>query len=465
IEYLKKSVELLPAYFDGWSALAEAYSQLYINSLDEQYVQKASDAFSAAVKTAPSSSAELQAECWLSWAQILAESGRANEDSKALRESIEKCARAFALDTKNPLITAQWVEALSYLGYITSRLDLLLEAENKALKAADEFPDDPDLWHAYGVCLMQLARYYSDTDYFEMAIEKLQYGLSIDRSSAEHWHTLGLCHKLYADVTQDADLLERANRFLTKAIDLKPACPALLFDAARSMLHFSEVMGDIATLESSLYYFETLMQASKDALIHHPEWLFEYGCASALLAEYTHESSPYYRAIEVFSHVLLVDPDFASIHYRIAMCYFELGQLEADAEFYKRAIHFFKLAARQEEEDEQVWLDWGICLIHLAHHTLDTETMHQHYWDAEQKIAHAGTLGHHNAYYNLACLYSILGRTSEAMDFIRKALTARALPAIDEMVEDDWLDNLRSTPAFAQFLSALEAKLHQTREE
>jgi hypothetical protein len=33
------------------------------------------------------------------------------------------------------------------------------------------------------------------------------------------------------------------------------------------------------------------------------------------------------------------------------------------------------------------------------------------------------------------------------------------------MAEDEWLDNLRGTPAFTQFFSALEAKLHQTREE
>lgn len=464
VEFLQKAVAASPVYFDGWSTLAEVYSQLYINTLDEQFTHKASEAYAQAVK-ATRNHPELQAEIWLNWAQILAESGRLNRDIKMLRQSIEKCARAATFDPKNPLIVAQWVESLSYLGLSSSRLDLLIEAENKALKAADQFPDDPDLWHAYGVCLLQFGRYYGDPDYFEMAIEKLQYGLSIDRSSAEHWHTLGLAHKFYADVTNDTDLLERANRFLSKAIDLKPSYPALIFDTACSLLYFSETIDDLSTLESSLYYFETLLQNHKEALLHHPEWLFEYGCANAWLGDYTEESSHFYRAIEIFSHVLLIDPDFATIHYRIGMCYVELGHIHGDGEFYKKAIHFFKLAARQDSEDEQVWIDWGLCLIHLAHHTLDTDTMNQHYWDAEQKIAHAGTLGHPNAYYNLACLYSILGRTAEAMDLIRKALAARSLPPIEEMLEDEWLDNLRSTSSFVQFLSALEAKIQQIREE
>ena len=36
--------------------------------------------------------------------------------------------------------------------------------------------------------------------------------------------------------------------------------------------------------------------------------------------------------------------------------------------------------------------------------------------------------------------------------------------SIDEMLDDEWLDNLRDTDSFAQFLNALEAKL-QAREQ
>ncbi|MEN9654944.1 MAG: hypothetical protein RL235_1056, partial [Chlamydiota bacterium] len=73
-------------------------------------------------------------------------------------------------------------------------------------------------------------------------------------------------------------------------------------------------------------------------------------------------------------------------------------------------------------------------------------------------------LGASGAYYQLACLYSILGRTDEAMSFIYKALDARALPPMEEFMDDEWLDNLRLTEPFNRFVQALEAKL-EAREQ
>ncbi|MES2274296.1 MAG: tetratricopeptide repeat protein [Chlamydiota bacterium] len=460
IEYLERAVAISPQYFDGWMSLAETYSQIYINTMDERYVLKASDSFATAAKICPQ-----DGEVWLNWAQLLGESGRLNSDPKLLRLSIEKCARASMLDPKNPLIISQSVDSLSLLGALTSRLDLLIEAEHKILKATDLFPDDPDLWHAYGICLISFGRYYEDPEYYEMAIEKLQYGLSLDRTDAELWHALGLAHKFYAALTEDEALIERASRFLSRAIDLKPSCPSLLFDAASALLQFSELMDDLPSLEQSLSHFEMLLQNHKDAILHHPEWLYEYASALEWLGDFTEEEPHFARAIEIFSHVLLIDPDFPRLHHRIALCYMQIGHITGESEFYKRAIHFLRLSVRQDDENDQIWLDWGLCLIQLAHHTLDVDFMNQLYVDAEQKINRAGRLGNSGAYYNLACLYSILGRPEEAMEFLRKALETRSMPSIDELLDDEWLDNLRATEAFAQFLSALEAKLQQTREE
>jgi len=333
------------------------------------------------------------------------------------------------------------------------------------LKATDQFPDDPDLWLAYGVCLIGFGTYYEDPEYYDLAIEKLQYGLSLDRTSAELWHALGQAHKLSAELTQDKDLIERANRFFARALDLKPSCPALLFDAATALLYFSELMDDLHSLEEAIYFLETLLKNHKEAILHHPEWLFEYTCALEWLASFTEDSNHYLRAIELYSHLLLISPDFPRIHHRIALCYTHLGHISGEAESYRKAIHAYRLAARQDEESETVWLDWGLCLIHLAHHTLDPDLAQQLFFDAEEKIVRSGRLGHGGAYYHLACLYSLLGRLDESMELIRKALAARALPPLEELMEDEWLESLRVTPAFAQFLSDLEAKLQQLRVE
>ncbi len=458
-EHLQHSVDELPNYIDGWTSLADTYTQLYLNTMDERYSTKACDSYARALRLSPKAS-----EIWLSWAQLLGETGRLNKNMKPLISSIEKCAKAATLDPDDTDITCQWVESLSYLGILASRIDLLLEAEQKIIKATDLYPDDPDLWRAYGICLMGFAKYYEDPEYDELAIEKLQYGLSLDRSNAEIWHAIGLANKHSADLTDEAPMIERATRFLSKAMELKPSCPSLIFDAACAYLHHSEAMDDTTSLEHAIFLFEQLVQNHRGALLNHPEWLFEYACALDWLGEYSDDEKDFTRAIEVYSHVLLIDPDYPKIHERIAACHVQIGHAGGELENYKRALHHFRLAIRSDEENDSIWLDWGLCLIHLAQHTIDTEFMDQLYLDAEQKLSKAGQLGNSQAHYNLACLYSILGQTQVAMNFIHLALDAKALPMLDELLEDDWLENLRETQSFSQFIAALEAKL-EAREQ
>ena len=50
------------------------------------------------------------------------------------------------------------------------------------------------------------------------------------------------------------------------------------------------------------------------------------------------------------------------------------------------------------------------------------------------------------------------------MQLIFKALNAKTLPPIDEMLDDEWLDNLRSTEGFTHFIREIEYKI-QSREE
>ncbi len=447
------AVEQDPLYLEGWATLAHIYAQLYLNTMDEKYSLNASLCYERLCKENP-----YQADHWLGWSQILGESGRLNRDAKKLRLSIEKAIRGYNLDKTNPTPLYQWVEALSHLGALTGRLDLLIEAENKILNAHDQFGDEPDLWHAYGICLIAFGQYYNDPDYYEYAIEKLQYGLSLDRTNAEIWHALALAHAHTANLTDDLDMIERSTRFYTKALDLKPFCPALMFDAANAWLIACDLHDDPSDLAQAIHLYEALLQTQKDALLNHPEWLFQYTTAIEWLGEYNADDACFAKAADLYMHVLLIDPETPKIHFRIAMCFIKLAEHSMEAEYYKKALHYFGFAIRQDEEDDASWIECGLASIHLAHHSLDAEAIAQHYADAEQKLIRAGQLGNLSALYNLASLYSILGRYEDAMEFIYRAESASVLPSIEEMFEDEWLDNLRNTEVFAQFLSNLETR-------
>jgi tetratricopeptide (TPR) repeat protein len=460
VEHLRNAVAVNKHYTEGWTSLANAYSQLYINTMDECYVSLANDCYAHLCHESPE-----DAESYLGWAQLLGESGRQNRDPKKLSLSIEKCVRCHAIDPDHPQLLCQWVESLSELGKQTSRLDLLIEAENKILRSTDQYPDDPDLWHAYGLCMIAFGQYYRDPDYFESAIEKLQYGLSLDRTHAEIWHALAVAHAEMANITDDLDLIERSIRFFTRAIDLKPACPSLTFDAANAYLLSFELNDQYKDLDQAISFYESLLQNQKEALLNHPEWLFKYAMALECLGNYTDEDNHFIRALDLYFHVLLLDPETKQIHFHIALCLRHLGESSGEAEYFQRALHHFRFALRQDEEDEEVWLEWGLASILLAHNSLDQETMNQCYADAEQKITRSGQLGNLNAYYNLACLHSITSRFDEAIELLRKAQRSDALPTVEEMAEDEWLDNLRQTELFAQFLSSLQTKHGQESSE
>lgn len=461
IEYFRHSVLIQPLFLAGWTLMAEAFSQLYLNSADERFCAQGCEAYAKASHIAPQ-----DADIYLSWGQLLTESGRLNKHLKQLQAAKEKGAQAFRLRPKDPHILAQWVEATALLGMFSSRLDLLIEAEERIMRASESFADDPVIWHAYGVALTALGRYYGDAEYYEMAIEKFQFGLSLDRSDAELWHQIALTHQYLAELEGDLDLLERATRFFTKAMDLKPACAGLMLDAANALFFLSEYEGYTSFLQEALSLYELILQQNQESILYHPDWLFQYARALSWLAELSEDESHYVKALDAFTHVLLIDPDFPGVSFRMGLVCAELGHTSEESGWYQRAVGYFRLAAKQDKENEQLWLEWGIVLVHLAQLSDPaSDEARQYYIDAEQKMLLAGQLGNSTAYYHLAGFHSLLHHVEPAMQFLQKALEHRFLPPIDEIIEDEWLENIRATDAFAQFIAAIEAKQHQLREE
>jgi len=456
IKNFRKCLKNLPESSKCWALLAQTYTQLYINTIDEHYYSHANECFKQALNQN-----EQDADLWLYWAQLLAEAGYINKDLKKLQLSIEKCVRANNIDPKHPHVIAQWSESLSRAGQISNRLDLLIESENKILKAVDQFPDEAESWHAYGVSLIAFGKYFNDPDYFELATEKIRYGISVDKSCAELWHLLGSAYYEMAKNLEDVDLFKQSCEFFSKATDLKSVCPSLNFDYVKALFKYTEYSAETDSAFKAKKVLENILQSHKSVLLQHPEWLFYYGKTLQLLGEITDEDKHFIKAIELYLHVLLVDPDYPEIYFYTATCFTRLAEASGDEETLKRSINYFFLASKQDPENDLIWLEWGIALIHLAEVSNKSD---DYFLDAEQKIMKSGQLGNQSAYYQLACLCSITKRYDQAMTFIENAKKHDALPTIEEIMEDEWLDNLRSQESFMQFISCLETN-QKTSEE
>lgn len=436
--------------YQGWMQLASALQQLYSQTHDEDHFSQANECFSAAAQLAPQ-----EIKLWLQWAQFLCESGRRNQDIKRLRSCIEKCHRVHALTPDLALTLAIWGEALAALGDLTERLDLIYEAQNKISEAVQLDKNDPDVWYSYGMCLNSFGKYFNDYDYYYQAIEKFQCGISMDRTYHRHWHAIANCYSTIGLLEGDIEALERSCRFYTKAIDLSSSTFYVL-DYAMALARLGEMTHDQQWLEHALVQFEQALNLQKNAAYIHPDWLFHYACTLDMLGDFHEEESYYTKAIEIFSHVLMIDPDFPPVHHRLALAFSHLGEFSGEIDHFYRAVHHFRLGTKHDEENDHTILDWGITLINIAHRAQDSSEADQCYREAEHKLSQSAKLGNVGAFYHLGCLYSLLGQYEKAMRFLEKADTFEALPPIEELLEDDWLDGVKETPLFRDFLSQLE---------
>lgn len=435
---------------EGYSSLAKTFKTLYETTHEEDHFSQAVDYFESSFQI--NSQDE---DLWIEFLELLCHSSRRNRDAKRARTCIEKCHKALAYHPNQPLILAIWAEALSILGEISDRVDLIFEAQNKLTEALNITEDDPDIWYYCGMNLKSLAAYYHDHDYHYQAIQKFQIGVSIDRSCHHIWHALAQSYSMIAQFTLDPKEIEKTLKFYQKALSLSSSS-FYLIDYAHSLSKLGELTHNKNYLENALQCFEYALNIQKNAIYLHPDWLFYYGSTLDLLGDFHEEDHYYNRAIEIFSHVLMIDPDYPGLHHRLAQTFCHMGDLIGEDDYFYRAVHHLRLALKQDDENDMVILDWGLALINIAqhaHHLHDAELI---YKEAEHKIMQAAKLGNLSAYYHLGCLYSIQREYDKAMYFIHKADQFKSLPSMDEILQDEWLDGLRSTDDFREFISHLE---------
>ncbi len=450
ISYFKYAISQNSNSFLAWKYLAETLAVLYQHTHDEDHFSQGNDCFASAIALSPQ-----EKELWLQWAQFLIAGARRNGDLKRLRLALDKCQQAYVRDMHNPRILAIWAEALAFLGQLTERLDLLYESQNKISEALDISEEEPKVWHSWGISLCSFAVYFSDSDYYYQAIEKFQAGLSIDRTIPYLWEALAFTYATVGSLDGDLESLETSLKFFQKALSSAPN-NTLIIHQAIALARIGELTHQQQWLELASQQFEIALVAQKNVLYFHSDWLFQYACTLDLLGDY-HDSERYYvRAIEIFTHVLMIDPDFSRIHHRLAQTFCHLGELLSEVDYFYRCIHHLRLALKQEEDDDQIILDWAIVLINIAEHSsfaVDTNAL---YADAEQKMMLAAKLGNLHAYYHLSCLYSLLGQYEKSFQFLLKAHSYRVLPPMEELLQEDWLDGLRRTSDFHAFISRFE---------
>lgn len=447
-----------------WCSLASVYMRLFEHTNNDSCFAESQEAFARAAELDPS-----EFITWLNWGTLLAEGGRRKMDTEMLTSSIEKFAKAAECQPEHPVLLTRWGEAQMLCGTNSDRIDLLREAESKFIRGLQIDSENIDLWYLYGTCLSELGRYFSDEGYYFQAIEKFEYALTLNPHSPVLWHGCALAHFAIGDMCGDITMLETASSYCARVLEYSSGkLPAQFWnDWGVVYMKLAEVTNSQQHVECAIDKFETALNLRFPGEIRptrDPEWWYNYGCALDFLGDYTEDARQYEKAINILTQVLEFDPNSPHVRYNLALTWLHLGELTEDADYFYKAVEHFQTLVHNHPEDEAGWNDYGLALIHLAQLTSDAahpEKTRELYERSEKAFFHAVALGSTQAFYNLACLYSILENYAAAMHYIHRAEAMGVLPAVDDILYDEWLDGLRQTSDFRHFLAQLREATHE----
>jgi tetratricopeptide (TPR) repeat protein len=451
IELYRNAIKQSFDFYEGWLKLGCTYQRLFDIHFLEDYFTQAHECYKMAVELNDNHSV-----LWLKWAQLLASYGKLHRDEEALQESFEKFEKADACEPGQPLIMCCWAQALMLYGSSTESINKIQEAHQKILKCLELDPALVDAWYYYGSCLIEMGRYFGEEDYFLEAIEKFDYGLTLQKSESLLWHGMALAHFAIGDMRSEMMWLEKATLFFAKIAEDSQWQPRQFWN------DWGVTLMKLAELTNEKFYVEEALDKFKHALVDlseqevDPEWLYNYGCAMDFLGDFNEDIDCYEKAIAALTAALQGDPSYAHARYNLALAYAHLGEVAMDVECFHKSIENFQILISQDGEDEMGWNDYGLTLIHLAQLINDNSRPDQSlklYEVAESKLLNAAGLGCTQSFYNLACLYSLVSNYSMAMHFLEKSESAGVLPPLDDILQDEWLEGLRSTASFRNYIS------------
>lgn len=446
--------------FEGWYNQACCLQCLTEFTHHDQLFEQAERSFARAAEMNPEYSM-----VWLKWGQLETTIGKVKRDQQKLESSLEKFARANEIEPGHSQILNSWAETVLYLGSQEERLDLVHAARSKILVSLQIQPEDPHTWYLYGSCLNELGRYFNSEELYHLAIEKFQYGLSLSKQKPLLWYGLALANFALGEVTEEQSYFEKAVRYCSRVIECGGAGFAQFWnDWGVALLKLAELSEQTSHVEMAIDKFERALKQPVENIDSQEvdlEWVYNYGSAYDLLGELTEEPAHCEKAVQILSQVVQLDPEYAPARYNLALAFTHLGESLCDVEHYQKASEHFQHLLNQDPEDEMIHLDYGMSLTNLGLLVEDTnnpDPSQALFKLAETHLMHAASLGNAQAHYQLAGLFSLMGQLNQAMHSLERAQYFDALPGIEDLLHDEWLEALRQTPPFRQFIHELSSK-------
>lgn len=456
--YLEKSLALLPNDSQTLFYLGYAYHELFELSGKEELYMKALQAYESSYLLEPHN-----LELRLHFGNLLVSYGRLWHDQEAIEAAVEKYNEDIEVLNSNPLLLSGQAEALMLLGMYQDDLSLLMKAKEKVVQALDLSFEHADIWGSYARVLFELGKYFQDESYFKQSEQKFNYALSLDNRKAHLWFGLSKTQFALYDLKLDIIAAEHAAESASKAVALRKMLPILWSNWAVCLIQLATATEHHHYLESAIEKLETalsLLDKEEDHFLYL-ETLYHLGYALDFLADLQLDGAGYQKAIQILSHVVEKEPTYYEARAALAFTMLHLGEFSDDVNILSDALIHFQILIQEDPEDSHLLANYGLLYLNLAYLSKDIgRPEHEEFFfdKAEEKLSLSASLGSASSYYHLACLHSMKGQFEVSMYYIEKCETFEVLPSLDNMLQDDWLEYLKDTEAFLEFIKRLKAK-------
>lgn len=434
--------------------LGACYQYLFEVHHEETYFNQAEDCFKEATRLSPDFG-----NAWAFWGYMLLYAAKLWQDIHHLESCLEKLSRLTDFADDKPLLLSRMSEAFSLYGGNEEDLKFLTDAQELAETATIEGSDLPYTWASLALANLELGRYFSEEAYFQLAVEHAEKAISLNERIGIAWHVLAVAKFSLSEY--DGDDLQSLSE-ASSAFSVASKCDVGRFgymwnDWGIALLNLADITREKKHVQDAIEKFEQAI------LLHervNPVWLINYGSALDFWGDISDDDGYYEKAIEVLQHALTLDPTNIQGRYHLGLALCHEGECSNDLSFLEKGIEELQLVVQQDPEDETAWSDLGMAYMHVAELTqdpADKQVRASLYDLAEQKFLQALALGSEQVYYHLACLYSLQENGPDSYHYLVKAYESNTLPPVSDVLDDRWLEFVRSTPNFQNFIRSIKA--------
>lgn len=456
---LKRSIEVNGDNPSSWLRLACAYKILYFLTGDVGQFENADQSFVAAARFNVDPAEPLA--LWLNWGQLLSLEGKTTRDPELLISALEKLEKADLIQQDDPIVLTAIGDTLMHIGILEDKYDFLKESIATLELACSLAVDYPDPFCLLGHALANMGKYFSDASYVHKAIEKFQMGISQDKESHHFWHGLATACFILAEMTHKEEDYLKATKFCEEAIKVGGDIPGYWNDWGVALMKLGELVENSGHLFEAVQKFEEAIHCfnrKSGGGTPDPDWFYNYGCALDWIGDHEFNPSYFERSIVILARLIDQYPDFHYARYNLGLACFHLGDVTGEIEPLEQAIEQFQLYIQCEPEDDTVMSDLGLTYLTLGdllQESIENERSIACFKAAEIYLLKSLALGSGRSNYYLACLHSINGNFPEAMIYLQRAAKLKVMPPLEDVLQDEWLGELRLTPQFQIFLKGL----------